>query len=71
MAHYFSYAKAEKQLGYMPTKQNDLEEAVDWFIQRGDKKKEKKCSALRNILLNVLLVLLIIAAAISFLPFVM
>ena len=70
--HYFSNAKAEKHLGYRPTKQNDVASATEWFINRGYKKEEKRPpNILYAILLNVLLASITVAVVMSFLPLVM
>ena len=69
IAHYFSIVKAKKQLGYMPTKRNDMSPVVEWFIERGYR-KEKKSNTLLGLLLNILLAVVIVSVVLSLLPIV-
>lgn len=66
VTHYFSMAKAKAELGYEP-QQHDLDEVVQWFRSRGHGRKPGH-GAFRRKLLDVLLVCVFVALALSFLP---
>ncbi|XP_059927675.1 short-chain dehydrogenase/reductase family 42E member 1-like [Gadus macrocephalus] len=66
VTHYFSLAKARAQLGYEP-REYDLAEVVQWFRSRGHGRKPGG-SALGRLLLNALLVCVMVALALSYLP---
>lgn len=66
VTHYFSTEKARTELGYNP-KEYDLGEVVEWFRSRGHGKK-RATSTLKKLILDVVLVLIVVALVLSFLP---
>lgn len=66
VTHYFSIEKARSELGYDP-KEYDLGEVVQWFRSRGHGKKPDT-SPIKKLILDVLLVLIVVALVLSFLP---
>lgn len=70
VTHYFSIMKAEEQLGYTPTKQNDLSEAVKILKESGCLKatKDHKPFTWNSFLVNIILGLIFAAIILSFLP---
>jgi len=66
VTHYFSNEKARKELGYSPTVQNDMKEAVQWFIDRGHSKPKK--SVMAQFLVDLSLALIFILVVMSLLP---
>jgi len=66
VTHYFSMAKAKRELGYEPQEHN-LDEVVQWFRSRGHGKKLHS-SSLSRLLLDVLFVFALVAVGLSFLP---
>lgn len=66
VTHYFSMAKAMSELGYKPQKYN-LNEVVQWFINRGHGKKVQN-SGLSQFILNIMFVSAFAAVILSFLP---
>lgn len=66
VTHYFSLDKARAELGYDP-REYDLEEVVEWFRSRGHGRKRVDSAGTRFVL-DVVVVLLLVAAVLSFLP---
>ncbi|KAM9481384.1 short-chain dehydrogenase/reductase family 42E member 1 [Clarias gariepinus] len=66
VTHYFSMEKARAELGYNP-KEYDLGEVVEWFRSRGHGKKQIT-SPIKQLILDVVLFLMIVALVLSFLP---
>ncbi|TSK38384.1 Thrombospondin type-1 domain-containing protein 4 [Bagarius yarrelli] len=66
VTHYFSIEKARAELGYDP-EEYDLGEVVQWFRSRGHSKKPVT-SPIKKLILDVLLVLIVVALVLSFLP---
>ncbi|XP_015236191.1 short-chain dehydrogenase/reductase family 42E member 1 isoform X1 [Cyprinodon tularosa] len=66
VTHYFSMAKARKELGYEPQEHN-LQEVVQWFKSRGH---GRRCQSpfFWRFMLNILFVSAFIAVVLSFLP---
>lgn len=68
VTHYFSNEKAKRDLGYIPTVQNDLTPAVQWFLDRGHGKKFKKQSSFVRFLVDLALAFMFAITVLSFLP---
>ncbi|MBN3309856.1 D42E1 reductase, partial [Amia calva] len=66
VTHYFSMAKAKRDLGYEPQKYS-LDEVVQWFKKRGHGRKPKS-SSFKHLLQDILLVIAFVAVIFSFLP---
>lgn len=66
VTHYFRLEKARVELGYDP-KEYDLGEVVEWFRSRGHGKKQVT-SPIKKLILDVVLILIIVALVLSFLP---
>lgn len=68
VTHYFSIEKARKQLGYNPTKQNDISEVLKYYLDSGHHKIRKEKSAFSDFLWNVILFCIFVCLIMSFLP---
>ena len=68
VTHYFSNGKARKELGYVPTVQNDIQCVVKWFLKNGHGKKQ--AHPIKQVLLDLTTGLLFAILVLSFLPFV-
>lgn len=68
VTHYFSNDKAKKDMGYSPTVQNDMQEAVQWFIDRGHSKPKK--SFIKQLFVDICLAVIFAMFIMSFLPIV-
>lgn len=66
VTHYFSMRKAQEELGYEP-KKYDLEEVVQWFRIRGHGKMRRQ-SPIKNLILDVVIVVAFAAVILSLLP---
>ncbi|XP_050392992.2 short-chain dehydrogenase/reductase family 42E member 1 [Patella vulgata] len=71
VTHYFSIKKAQDELGYSPTKQNDLSEVVQLYRQMGRVKSNRKSYfSVSGLILNVVLFIVIFSMIMSYLPYV-
>ncbi|KAI0210714.1 Short-chain dehydrogenase/reductase family 42E member 1 [Lamellibrachia satsuma] len=70
VTHYFSIAKAQKDLHYNPKVQNDMQSALAWFLERGYAKKTAlpKKRTLKRLFLDLLLAATFVVVLLSFLP---
>ncbi|XP_077567801.1 short-chain dehydrogenase/reductase family 42E member 1 [Stigmatopora nigra] len=66
VTHYFSMAKAETQLGYLP-REYDLDDVVQWFRCRGHGRKPRN-DGIGRLLVNLLAIAAFMIALLSFLP---
>ena len=48
ITHWFSIENARDDLGYEPSIQNDMTEAVQWFIDRGYSRKKSQNSIIEG-----------------------
>ena len=69
VTHYFSIQKAQNQLGYRPTIQNDLSEVVQSYIDTNHKlQPSKKGSSMGTLIVNAILCVLFASLIMSYIP---
>ena len=68
VTHWFSIDAARRDLGYEPTKQNDLSDVIEWFKARGRCRKKPKASPFVRLLKDVFLGVVFAVVLMSFLP---
>ena len=73
VTHWFNLKNAREDLGYVPTKQNDMTEVVQWFKDHGHGRNKpqsvlKKGYTVTQFLKDMLLALIFAALIFSFLP---
>ncbi|XP_074648240.1 short-chain dehydrogenase/reductase family 42E member 1-like [Tubulanus polymorphus] len=66
ITHYFSIEKARSELGYNPTKQNAMDEVLQYYIEQGRFKKPQ--SRGMRLLVDVILACVFASLLLSFLP---
>ncbi|KAK3090039.1 hypothetical protein FSP39_008726 [Pinctada imbricata] len=68
VTHYFSIRKAQRDLGYEPTVQNDLTLVLKEYIAAGHGRKRRKGSSFVYYLVNVIIGLIFASFILSYLP---
>ena len=73
VTHWFNIGKAHKELGYVPLKQNDMNDVVQWYLERGFGRKASQQTnrPFKQLLIDVILVLIFVFLLLSFIPFVL
>ncbi|KAK3593618.1 hypothetical protein CHS0354_025510 [Potamilus streckersoni] len=69
ITHHFSIAKAQQDLGYHPTIQNDLSSVVQYYISTGHRRTQKQ-SSITYWIVNVIIMIIFACFILSLLPFV-
>jgi len=67
VTHYFSIAKTQQDLGYVPLERN-MDGVVKWYKDRLPKQQKKSQNTWIMIIINILLMFVFIAVLFNFIP---